>query len=258
MPGSTMTDAVRRPSRVLRDLEMARATWELAAFYALWPTALLAPRGDGHGVLALPGFIGTDLSTRPLRVLLRLLGYDARPWGLGRNLGPTEAVVGGLPRRLVELNESTGRPVSLVGVSLGGIFARDLARRHPGLVRQVVTLGSPFGLPAGQTVPHPTHAGSLYRAFRPLHRDVDWRDERDLPPLPVPSTAIYTRSDGIVPWRACLEREAPTSESIEVFGSHSGLGHNPLALAVIADRLAQPEGSWRPFDRSASLRLLHL
>jgi len=125
-----------------------------------------------------------------------------------------------LPRRLHDLHEATGRPVSLVGVSLGGVFARQLARDHPGVVRQVVTLGSPF---------------------RPR--------EEGLPPLPVPSTAIYTRGDGIVGWQSCLDREGPTSENVEVPGSHCGLGHNPIAVRVVTDRLAQPEGTWQPFDR---------
>jgi hypothetical protein len=249
MPDPRATDRVRRPSRVLRDLEIPRATWELAACYASWPMAGCAPRGDGHGVLVLPGFMATDSSTRPLRALLRRLGYDARPWLLRRNLGPTEAIVERMPRRLHDVWSSTGRPVSLVGASLGGVFARDLARSHPDMVRQVITLGSPFRLPVRYSGRHLTHAGPLYRALRPWHsqRGIERSEEDDLPPLQVPATAIYTRTDGVVPWRACIEREGPTSESVEVWGSHSGLGHNPLALVIVADRLAQPEGTWQPF-----------
>jgi len=210
-------------------------------------------------VLALPGFMATDLSTRPLRNFLRGRGYDAQPWLLGRNLGPTDAIVDGLSRRLRDLQERTGRPVSLVGVSLGGVFARDLARLHPVLVRQVITLGSPFRLPARGSRPPLTNTDRLYRAFRRWHspRVADRPEEEDLPPLSVPATAIYTRSDGVVPWQSCLEREGPTSENIQVWGSHSGLGHNPLALIVIADRLAQPEGTWRPF-RLDRLRQRHV
>jgi hypothetical protein len=246
----------RPPWRVLRDLELARALGELAVYYAAsyarWPVAGFAPRGDGHGVLVLPGLLATDLSTRPLRAFLRRLGYDARPWRLGRNLGPTDSVIDGLPRRLRELHATTGAPMSLVGVSLGGSYARELARSHPDLVRQVITLGSPFRLPIRYTGRPLTHAEGIYRAFEPRHsrRLVDRPEEDDLPPLQVPATAIYTRTDGVVPWRACLEREGPSSESVEVWGSHSGLGHNPLALAVIADRLAQPPGSWRGYRRA--------
>jgi len=212
-------DAWHRPSRLLFALEAPRAALEFAALAAAWPVVARAPRGDGHGVLLLPGFLTTDTSTLPLRQLLRRLGHTPYGWDLERNLGPTAAVVRGLPRRLQNLHEATGRPVSLVGVSLGGVFARRLARDHPGVVRQVVTLGSPF---------------------RPR--------EEGLPPLPVPSTAIYTRGDGIVGWRSCLDREGPTSENVEVPGSHCGLGHNPIAVRVVTDRLAQPEGTWQPFD----------
>ena len=244
-------DHWRRPSRVLRDLEAPRAIGELVAYYTSRPMARFAQRGDGHGVLVLPGLLASDRSTRPLRAFLHRLGYDARPWRLGRNLGPTDAVMDGLPRRLGDLHATTGRPVSVVGVSLGGSYARDLARVHPDLVRQVITLGSPFRLPVKYAGRHLTHAEGIYRALGPRHsrRIVERPEEDDLPPLPVPATAIYTRSDGVVPWRACLEREGPTSESVEVRGSHSGLGHNPLALAVIADRLAQPRGSWQRYRR---------
>jgi len=254
-PGLATADHWRRPSRVLRDLEIPRATCELAAYYASWPTARFAQRGDGHGVLVLPGFLVTDRSTRPLRDFLRRLGYDARPWRLRRNLGPTDAIMDGLPQRLRDLQATTGRRVSVVGVSLGGTFARDLARSHPDLVRQVITLGSPFRLPVKYAGRYLTHAEGIYRALGPQHsrRIVERPEEDDSPPLSVPATAIYTRTDGVVPWRACIEREGPTSESVEVCGSHSGLGHNPLALAIIADRLAQPEGTWQRFRRPAWL-----
>lgn len=254
MAGPSTTERMRRPPRLLRDLEVPRAMWELGAYYASRPTAWLAPRGDGHGVLVLPGFMATDVSTRPLRAFLRRLGYDAQPWLLGRNVGPTDAIVDGLPRRLRDLHTSTGRRVSLVGVSLGGVFARDLAPSHADLVRQVITLASPFRLPVRYSGPELTNTGPLYRAFRPRHsrRAAERPEEDDLPLLSVPSTAIYTRTDGVVPWQSCLEREAATSQSIEVWGSHCGLGHNPLVLSIIADRLAQPEGTWRPFRRHAA------
>jgi hypothetical protein len=259
MSGPNAMGGMRRPPRLLRDLEVPRAMWEFGAYCASRPMGWFAPRGDGHGVLVLPGFLATDGSTGPLRAFLRRLGYDARPLLLGRNFGPTDAIVDGLPRRLSDLYASTGRRVSLVGVSLGGIFARDLARSHAELVRQVITLASPFRLPVRYTGPELTHAGPLYRAFTSRHstRAAERPEEDDLPPLSVPSTAIYTRTDGVVPWWSCIEREGPASQSVEVWGSHSGLGHNPLALAVVADRLAQPEGSWRPFRRDLveSLRM---
>lgn len=250
-----MEDRMRRPSRVLRDLEIPRAAWEFAACCATWPAVRSAPHGDGHGVLVLPGFMAADSSTWPLRTVLRRLGYDARPWGLGRNFGPTAAITEGLPRRLEKLYSTTRRRVSVVGVSLGGVFARDLARSHAGLVRQVITLGSPFRRPVQHSKPNLTHAAWLYRMLRPWHgqRDVERPPEDDLPLLSVPSTAIYSRTDGVVPWRACIEREAPMTQSIEVSGSHIGLGHNPMALVVIVGQLARPEGTWRrPWQQTAS------
>lgn len=235
--------AFRRPSRVLLGLEAPRATWELGWFAAWAPLAMFAPRGDGHAVIVLPGFMAGDPSTAAMRIVLRGLGHDARGWGLGRNIGPTRPVVDGLDALVERGYADTGRAVSLVGISLGGVFARELARRHPGRVRQVITLASPFRLPPRYAGPHDTNASTLYRTLGPLHERPGPRTDA---PLPVPSTAIYTRGDGIVPWQSCLDDEGPTSENIEVPGSHCGLGHNPFAVDIIADRLAQPAGSWAP------------
>ena len=237
------TDPTQPPSRELLLLEV-RALWELAAFVASYPMLRLAPRGDGHPVLVLPGWLASDSSTQPLRWFLRRRGYHAHGWRLGRNHGPTAEIVGGMAERLTQLRARHGRPVSLVGWSLGGIYARELARRRPEDVRQVITLGSPFS-----GAPRASNAWRLYE--RVSERKVeDWEGrERMKTPPPVPSTAIYSRTDGIVAWQGCLERHGPTSENIEVAGSHCGLGHNPQALFALADRLAQAEGDWRPFER---------
>ena len=202
--------AGRTPSRLLLGLEAPRAAAEYAWFAASWPAAVFAPRGDGHGVLVLPGWLTGDVA--PLRRLLRRLGYATQGWGLGRNLGPTDEIRDGLAQRLHTLHETTGGPVSLVGMSLGGVLARGLAREHPDLVRRVVTIGSPF---------------RLYEHGAPL--------------LPVASTAIYSRGDGIVDWRTCVDADG--RESVEVRGSHCGLGHNPLVLRIVADRLSR-EVAW--------------
>jgi len=238
------TDPSAPPSRELLVLEI-RAIWELTAFFATYPLLRLTARGDGHPVLVLPGLAASDTSTRPLRTFLRDQGYYAHGWKLGPNHGPRPGVEAKMEARLAELAERHQRKVSVIGWSLGGIFARELARRAPEHVRSVITLGSPF---AG--APRASNAWKLYE--RASERTVDdWPErERMKTPPPVPSTAIYSRSDGIVAWQGCLEREGPTSENIEVEGSHCGLGHNPAVLYAIADRLAQPEGGWRPFDRS--------
>lgn len=232
-------------------LEAPRAARDLQRSLLLAPWLRFAPRGDGHPVLVLPGYLADDRSTAPLRAWLRSLGYPAYRWRLGRNLGPTEAVVGGLRRSLSDLAERHERPVSLVGWSLGGIYARELARRDAASVRQVITLGSPFGM----TDPNETRARPLSRRRGDTERGTaPGRYVANVEPLPVPSTAVYTRRDGIVAWRTCLQRVDGHSENVEVAGAHVGLGHHPAVLWLSADRLAQPEGAWRPFRAPTLLR----
>ena len=153
--------------------EPIRGLADLTALLLAMPALLTAPRGDGHGVLVFPGLLAGDASTVPLRAFLRWLGYDVRGWDLGRNHGPTEAVLAGLPRAVLDHSERTGRPVSLIGWSLGGIYAREMARRHPRQVRQVITLGSPYAMHD----PRQTYAYGPYQQFRLLAR----RRDRKLP-----------------------------------------------------------------------------
>lgn len=214
-----------------------------------------APVGDGHPVLVLPGLGAGDASTRTLRRVLRHRGYRAHGWHLGRNLGPTAQVVDGVPARLAELHERYGRRVSIIGWSLGGLYARDAARRAPMFTRCVVTLGSPVRL----THPAQTRAMGFYRAVSARHVDPAAMPppEVDLPALPVPCTSVYSPWDGIVSWRACVEPAGERAESIAVVGSHFGLGMHPAVLWAVADRLAQPPGRWRPFSPPAALRWLY-
>jgi pimeloyl-ACP methyl ester carboxylesterase len=244
-------DPSRPPSRLLLALEV-RGIWEFQAFFAAYPLLLRAPRGDGHPVLALPGLAASDVSTRPLRTYLAAQGYAAHGWKQGSNHGPRLGVEAGIDARLAELAQRYNRKVSLIGWSLGGVFAREAARRSSNLVRQVITLGSPFA-----NEPKASNAWRLYEVLSGRQVD-DWpdREAMKLPP-PVPSTAIYTRSDGIVAWQGCREQESATTENIEVEGSHSGLGYNPAGMYAIADRLALPEGGWRPFDRNGLRSLLY-
>jgi pimeloyl-ACP methyl ester carboxylesterase len=225
-----------------------RCAPEFAAFMGAWPLLSMAHRGDGHTVLVLPPFGVNDRYTQPLRMLLVQLGYRAEGWDLGHNLGLTSKVVDGVPRRLLELHERCGDPISIVGWSMGGILARALAREHPAAVRQVIGLASPFRLK--QSDAGKTNASMMYEMVR--HLQVDplpsrLLDEPKRGPLPVPSTAIYSRSDGVVDWQACVEDEGPQSENIEVYGSHIGMGHNLAAVIAVLDRLGQRVGEWRPF-----------
>lgn len=237
----------RPPSPLLLAAELPRAAMEAAVLAPMWPMLRRAPRGDGHPVLVLPGFGASDISTRALRAFLRDRGYHVHAWRLGRNLGPAPATVSGLRERIAELARRHGRTMSLVGWSLGGIYAREIARAAPAVVRQVITLGSPFHL----RNPRATNASRIFQAVarsapRPALFDLP-PPERERGPLPVPSTAIFSRTDGIVSWQACVDVGTGNCESVEVLGSHAGLGHNPAALWVVADRLAQSEGSWQPF-----------
>ena len=228
------------PSRLWLALE-ARAGLELASSAALWPLLLRGvPPGDGHPVLVLPGWLGGDLSTRLVRRFLARLDYRAQGWGLGLNLGPTPELVRCLAERLHSIAERAGRRVSLVGWSLGGGYAHELARRYPERVRSLATLASPLRTGAGRWV-----ASSFDEVLGPA--EVEHGPATPAPP-PVPMTALFSRSDGIVPWRACLARPSCRSESIEVPTSHCGMGLHPGTLWVLADRLAQREGEWRPFE----------
>ena len=209
-----MAQGNRWPMAVARE---ARAAPEFAAFMAfVGPLIAGAPRGDGHPVLVLPGLGGSDLSTRPLRWFLDRLGYRAQGWGLGRNTGLRRRTSAVLAQKLDALADEHGRRVSLIGWSLGGVYATDLAEHASHRVRSVITLGSPL-------------------VVRPQAR------------VGVPMTSVYSRSDAIVPWRASIMPRSASCESVEVRGSHLGLGHNPAVLVVVADRLSQPEGAWRPF-----------
>jgi len=217
---------------------------------SLGPAAALlrrAPPGDGHPVLVLPGFTAGDDSTRVLRRYLRRLGYGAHPWLLGLNFGIRGSLREQLAERVVDLQRRYGRKLSLIGWSLGGIYARELAKRLPGQVRHVVTLGSPFA-DTGRA----SNASRLFDWISPpdsAEKRAALAARLRIPP-PVPCTAIFTRTDGVVHWSSCLEPETDHTENIEVPGSHCGLGFNPLVLYAVADRLSQTEGAWQPFERS--------
>ncbi|HEX8114530.1 MAG TPA: hypothetical protein VF516_42665, partial [Kofleriaceae bacterium] len=204
----------------------------------------LAPRGDGHPVLVLPGLAAGDDSTAILRGFLRSLGYAARGWGQGCNLGFRSGVLDALRHRILDLAGEHGHKVSLIGWSLGGIFARELAKEVPDSVRLVITLASPF---TGH--PRATHAFRLYEWMSGHRIGAPEVHEPLRAPPPVPTTSIWSRTDGVVSWRCSVERELPLVENIEVNASHLGIGAHPLALYAIADRLAQPEGVWRRFQR---------
>ncbi|MDT0276155.1 esterase/lipase family protein [Blastococcus goldschmidtiae] len=243
----------RRRAGLLGVTEPVRALASAGAFAAGLPLLQLAPRGEPHPVLVLPGLMASDVSTQVLRVWLRRLGYPVVGWELGRNRGPTQEIVDALPRLLDRLAAEHGTAVSIVGQSLGGIFARTMARRAPRQVRQVISLGSPFG--SGDV--DDSAAARVYRRYSSQHSTQRISSARNslAAPLPVPSTAVYSRWDGVVDWRACRQQPGPRSENVAVHASHLGMAHDPAVLWVIADRLAQPRHDWQPFQRPARFGL---
>jgi dienelactone hydrolase len=234
------------PSPLLLVLE-GRAWLELAALVPALPALARAPRGDGHPVLVLPGFLADDGSTRALRWFLRDRGYHAHAWRLGRNTGPSDAVVEGLVARLKALHQRHGRRVSVIGWSLGGIYARELARAHPDHVRQVITLASPIRDLEASNVARLARLGLGPRPHEPRARPHQLHA-----PIPVPLTAFYSETDGIVAWQSCLVDSGPHTENLAVRTSHCGMGHHPTVLLAIADRLAQREHAWQPFAPTPS------
>jgi pimeloyl-ACP methyl ester carboxylesterase len=242
-------DDPRAPNALLMLLEW-RAPIEFFSLVAALPWLYNVPRGDGHPVLVYPGMGASDVTTLPLRRYLQSLGYVTHAWGQGLNFGPRPGVIERAAADIRALAERHGQPVSLIGWSLGGIYARELAKMHPTLARCVITLGTPF---TGH--PRATNAWRIYELLsRSKVGDGSVMEQIRKPP-PVPTTSIYSRSDGIVSWRCSINAPGPLVENIEVPASHVGMGMNPLALYAVGDRLGQPVGAWRPFDVRGARRL---
>ena len=235
--------ALKAPGALLMALE-GRAPLELGAMLASWPLLKTAPPGDGHAVIVFPGLGAGDLTTVPLRNFLTAQGYETYGWDLGVNFGPRQGVLQKSIDRVEEIQQSSGRKVSLIGWSLGGIYAREFAKTLSAKVRCVITLGTPF---AGD--PKATNAWRLYElASGKKLNDPAMLAQLKSPP-PVPTTSIFSRTDGVVAWPLSLQKESKRTENIEVNASHVGIGFNPLALYAVADRLAQIEGKWQKFHR---------
>ncbi len=256
--GAGATNRQRRaPSHATFIWELPRVLFEASRFGLSWPLLLQkAPRGDGHAVMVLPGFLGGDDSTLILRRFLTRLDYVTLPWLHGRNTGNPHQFEGAL-MRFYRAHHASGEKISLVGQSLGGIYAREIARRFPDAVRCVITLGSPF---AGKDDDH-TAIPLVRQLFQTLSghtaaemRKRMWDHDDPRAPLGMPSTAIYSRTDGVAAWLACVDRESETAENVEVRASHTGMAINPDVLHVVADRLAQNPDDWRRFDRTRGCR----
>jgi hypothetical protein len=246
-----MPRPIAAPSAYLMALE-CRAPWELAAALASWPLWNTAPKGDGHHVMVYPGLTANDLSTAPLRRFLNQLGYTTSGWEQGFNLGPRHGVLEQAQARIEHAYARSGRTISLIGWSLGGLYARELAKILPNKIRTVITLGTPFSAP-----PTSTNAAWVYRLASGRDPHAEHANLRLADAPSVPTTSVYSRSDGIVAWQSSVQAPSPLNphtENIEVSASHIGIGMNPSAWWVVADRLAQAEGVWAPFSRNALLK----
>ena len=235
------------PSLTLLGFEPLRAAIEYAGMRVMNKAAL--PPGDGHPVVIFPGLASDRRATAPLKSFCDQLGYTAYDWGRGFNTGPhgdPERWLDDLAAHVQRLVAGHGERVSLVGWSLGGIYAREVAKRLQRETRQVITIGTPFAGTVDQS-----NVGLVYRLLNGRKPELDAAMQAELARAPaVPTTSIYSRSDGIVAWQACIQNGGqPQTENVEVRGSHCGLGWNPAALKVIADRLSQPEGAWQPYSR---------
>ncbi len=236
---------IERPSLALLSTEPWRAVTEYVAHKLTTDTRL--PKGDGHPVLIFPGLGADGRSVAPLRKMCESLGYAAFDWGKGYNTGPQGDVdvwLQDLADHSAQLLKNYDQTATLIGWSLGGLYARELAKRIKGRVRQVITIGTPFNAQEDHT-----NAGWLYRLLsnQSPALDEDMADQLRTAP-PVPTTSIYSRTDGVVAWQSC-KHDAPRSDvqDIEIKGSHIGMGWNPSTLRIVADRLAHRPGKWQPF-----------
>ncbi|MDE2612009.1 MAG: alpha/beta hydrolase [Burkholderiales bacterium] len=247
----------RHPHRgephLLHQLTEWRALLEMTALPWTLPLLAGAPRGDGHPVLLLPGFMADESTLVALKWFLAGRGHDVHTWGFGRNVGFRSRHAQALEDKIRHLHHTSGRRVSLVGWSLGGVFSLYGAHQAPECVRNVITLGSPISVDAEGSCSPPL-VKALYRLIaHPLGPDAhallpSAKRLRQRKRLEVPMSCLYSLGDGVVPpQEATLDGDPERHENIRVLGSHTGLGFNAMALAIVADRLAQREDDWQPF-----------
>lgn len=243
-----MTRAGRFASWPSREAPVSAAT--LAREMAAVAQVLLAPppfpegagRGGGQPVIVIPGFLSPDVTTARLREFLMRQDFIAHPWTCGLNIGPMPRVIGEVERQLRETADAAGKPVCLVGVSLGGTIAREVAKSCPDAVARVITLVSPIHLPVVTPLAPLAEAASLMWDMEEL----DALRAIAEPP-PVPLTAVFSRDDGVIDWRAAVPAPSETVEVVEVSGPHMTVCSNPQVQRIVADRLAEcPPGGADP------------
>jgi len=244
----TAAESLEAPGPLLMLLE-ARAPWEAAAMLAASPWLARLPAGDGHPVVVFPGLGASDITTLLLRHFLRRRGYSPYAWNQGFNLGPRQGVLDNCRSLVQQAARRHGERVSLIGWSLGGIYAREIAKELPQHARCVITLGTPF---AGH--PRATNAWRFYQKVSGQAMQDDALLDQLRPAPSCTTTPILSRSDGVVAWPCSLNQDGARTENIEIHASHLGMGMNPLAMYAIADRLGQDPATWRRFELRGARR----
>lgn len=253
--------ADRPPGKLLHYTDMPRAVLEMTALPWFVPGLLSVKKGNGQPVVLIPGFMGDASSLKILRYFLDRLGYRSFSWGQGRNVGFRMPIFRRAVARVEEISRRCGKPVNLIGQSLGGVIAREIAKQKPDTVQQVITLGSPFRDPTGVT----SNSTKLYKTLNPdvppgeLTEEELVMMEKFLESPPVPQTAVYSKGDGHTHWTGCLQsgKAVAPAENVAVYGSHIGMGWNGLVLYLIADRLAQDAENWQPFNPGSWRKLYY-
>lgn len=239
----------KKPKRLHTFLE-AGALVEAMVHFGARPFLRMLPRGDGHPVLVIPGFLANDSFTAQLRKSLQMIGYEPYGWELGVNKGLSQKSLEATQTLLKELVLHHQQPVSIIGWSLGGLYARALANKNPECVRQVITMGTPFGLPADKFTEVREGIARLYESFNSGEDPMLAEPSLWYLSPPIPTTSVYTETDGIAHWHYCLGVQGKTSQNIRVVGTHAGLMHNPMALYLVADRLRFKAKDWSHFELS--------
>lgn len=210
-------------------LAESRAILSLAKLARGWSSLKVAPAKSPKTLLVLPGYMGAEGSTRMIVSVLRKAGHQAHDWGLGRNHGNLKKLIPKIQSRIDQLTQASDTSVVLVGWSLGGVIAREIARQSPLQIERVITLGSPvIGGPK-----YTITAGIYKHTGQDLEKIEREVADRFSTPITRPIVSLYSRLDGVVAWEACIDRWSPDVRHIQVNCAHLGMGFDPEVLALL-------------------------
>ncbi|MDG1443762.1 MAG: alpha/beta fold hydrolase [Pseudomonadales bacterium] len=223
-----------KPPALASMFNEAFAAFELPKLLLRAPELSRLKTVNPRKIIVMPGFGADDFSTLPIRGYLSSMGHEVQGWNRGLNIKDVQETLDELVQDIEKRTRNAAEPIVIVGWSLGGYLAREVARDLPNTVEQVFTLGSPI---VGG--PKYTQLASLYRS---QGIDVDWIERviierEDANELITPVTAVYSKSDGVVAWQACIDKKSPNVEHIEISASHIGLGISADSFRIVADKL---------------------